>query len=142
MLDIAEVARRTAIPASTLRYYEERGLIASIGRRGLRRVFDRCVLRDLAVISLWRSAGFSLAEIADMLPRDGKLCFDRQSLQDRADAIDSTIQQLTSQRDMLLKAAGCPEVSFLDCERFQQHILRAANATSSLRRGRRKVKAR
>ena len=39
-LDIAEVARRTGVPASTLRYYEEKGLITSTGRRGLRRLFD------------------------------------------------------------------------------------------------------
>ena len=37
-LDIVEVSRRTGVPASTLRYYEEKGLIASIGRRGLRRL--------------------------------------------------------------------------------------------------------
>lgn len=40
LLDIAEVARRTGLPPSTLRFYEEKGLIASIGRRGLRRLFD------------------------------------------------------------------------------------------------------
>jgi hypothetical protein len=33
-LDITEVARRSGIPASTLRFYEEKGLIASGGRRG------------------------------------------------------------------------------------------------------------
>jgi hypothetical protein len=39
-LDIGEVALRSGVPASTLRFYEERKLIASIGRRGLRRTFD------------------------------------------------------------------------------------------------------
>ena len=39
-LDISDVAKQSGIPASALRYYEERGLIAAIGRRGLRRVFD------------------------------------------------------------------------------------------------------
>lgn len=36
-LDIAEVARRSGVPASALRFYEEKGLIASNGRQGLRR---------------------------------------------------------------------------------------------------------
>ena len=36
-MDISEVARRSGVPASTLRFYEEKRLIASIGRRGLRR---------------------------------------------------------------------------------------------------------
>jgi DNA-binding transcriptional MerR regulator len=43
-LDISEVARRSGVPASTLRFYEEKKLIASIGRRGLRRLFDPRVL--------------------------------------------------------------------------------------------------
>ena len=46
-LDISEVAKRSGVPASTLRYYEEKGLIASIGRRGLRRLFDPGVLERL-----------------------------------------------------------------------------------------------
>jgi len=48
-LDIAEVARRSGVPASTLRFYEKKGLIASTGRRGLRRVFDPRVLERLAL---------------------------------------------------------------------------------------------
>ena len=43
-MDIADVARRSGVPASTLRYYEQRGLIAPVGRHGLRRVFDASVL--------------------------------------------------------------------------------------------------
>ena len=43
-MDIAGVVQRSGVPASTLRFSEEKGLIASIGRRGLRRVFDSGVL--------------------------------------------------------------------------------------------------
>lgn len=70
-MDIAEVARRAGVPASTLRFYEEKGLIASIGRRGLRRVFDPGVMERLALIALGRAAGFSLDEIALMFAPDG-----------------------------------------------------------------------
>ncbi|HEY0661985.1 MAG TPA: MerR family DNA-binding transcriptional regulator, partial [Lysobacter sp.] len=54
-VDIAEVAKRSGIPASTLRFYDEKGLIASVGRQGLRRVFDAGVLERLALIALARS---------------------------------------------------------------------------------------
>ena len=63
-MDIAEVAKQSGVPASTLRYYEEKGLIASVGRSGLRRVFRPDVLERLALIALGRAAGLSL---------DGKL---------------------------------------------------------------------
>jgi DNA-binding transcriptional MerR regulator len=62
-LDITEVAQRSGLPASTLRFYEEKRLIASIGRRGLRRLFDPGVLESLALISLGRAARFSLDEM-------------------------------------------------------------------------------
>jgi len=65
-MDIAEVAKRSGLPASTLRYYEEKGLIASTGRQGLRRTFDPGVLELLSLISLGQAAGFSLDEIAQM----------------------------------------------------------------------------
>jgi hypothetical protein len=71
-LDITEVARRSGLPASTLRFYHEKGLIASIGRRGLRRVFDPGVLERLALIAVGRAAGFSLDEIALMFAPDGR----------------------------------------------------------------------
>ena len=82
-MDIAEVARRAGVPASTLRYYEARGLIASIGRAGLRRVFDAGVLQRLALIALGRAAGFSLDEIAGMFAADGQPVIDRARRQGR-----------------------------------------------------------
>lgn len=51
-MDIAEVARRSGIPASALRFYEEKGLIASTGRHGLRRVFGPDVIDRLALTFL------------------------------------------------------------------------------------------
>lgn len=69
-MDISEVAKRSGLPASTLRYYEERGLIASVGRQGLRRRFDPEVLEQLALISLGQAAGFSLDEISQMFSAD------------------------------------------------------------------------
>jgi DNA-binding transcriptional MerR regulator len=71
-MDISEVAQRSGLPASALRFYEEKGLIASVGRRGLRRVFAPDVLERLALIALGRSAGFSLNEIAQMFAPGGQ----------------------------------------------------------------------
>jgi DNA-binding transcriptional MerR regulator len=65
-MDITEVSKACGLPTSTLRFYEEKGLIQSNGRNGLRRLFDANVLERLALISLGRSAGFSLDEIREM----------------------------------------------------------------------------
>jgi DNA-binding transcriptional MerR regulator len=126
-LDIAEVAQRSGVPASTLRFYEEKGLIASIGRRGLRRLFDPGVLERLALIALGRAAGFSLDEIARMFAPDGAPRIDRQMLAAKADELDRTIRQLGAMRDGLRHAAACRAPSHMECPTFRR-ILRAAGA--------------
>lgn len=125
-MDIAEVARRSGMPASALRYYEERGLIASIGRSGLRRLFDATVLERLALIALGRSAGFSLDEIARMFAPDGGPRIDRKLLADKADELDGTIRKLTAMRDGLRHAAACPAPSHMECPTFRRLLGLAA----------------
>jgi len=124
-LDISEVAKRSGIPASTLRFYEERGLISSIGRRGLRRLFDPNVLERLALISLGQLAGFSLDEITLMLVPGGAPRIDRQMLAAKADELDRTIQRLSAMRDGLKHAVACPAPSHMECPTFRR-MLKAA----------------
>jgi DNA-binding transcriptional MerR regulator len=122
LLDIAEVVRRSGVPASTLRFYEEKGLVASAGRRGLRRLFDPNVLERLAVIALGRVAGFSLEEIAQTIAPDGKLRIERARLSAKADELDQTIRRLITLRDDLRRAAVCPAPSHMDCPNFRRYV--------------------
>jgi DNA-binding transcriptional MerR regulator len=121
-LDIAQVAQRSGVAASTLRFYEEKGLIASVGRRGLRRLFAPSVLEHLALIALWRSAGFTLREIALMFGPDGKPRIERQALAAKAEHLDKTIGKLTVLRDELRHAAACPAPSHLECPNFRRYL--------------------
>lgn len=126
-MDIVEVARRAGLPASTLRYYEQKGLIRSIGRNGLRRVFDAGVIERLALIALGRSAGFSLDEIAAMFAPDGRPRIDRRKLATRAKQLDLTIRRLAALRDGLAHAAACPAPDHLQCPTFRRLLLHAAS---------------
>jgi DNA-binding transcriptional MerR regulator len=119
-LDIAEVAQRSGVPASTLRFYEEKGLIASVGRRGLRRLFDSRVEERLALIALGRSAGLSLDEIARMFAPDGRPRIDRKVLADKARELDGSIRKLSAMRDGLRHAAACPAASHMECPTFRR----------------------
>lgn len=124
-MDIAEVAKQSGVPASTLRFYEEKGLIASAGRHGLRRLFDPGVLERLALIALGRAAGFSLDEIALVFAPQGQPRIDRQALLAKADELDQTIRELGAMRDGLRHAAACRAPSHMECPTFRR-ILRAA----------------
>ena len=125
-LDIGEVAKRAGVAASTLRFYEEKGLIASVGRRRLRRVFAPKVLERLALIALGRSAGFSLDQIARMFTPDGKVRIDKGLLSSKAEELDGTIRRLTAMRDGLRHAAVCPAPSHMECPTFRRYLKAAA----------------
>src|SRR4029079_7077863 len=69
LMTITEVARRSGVASSALRFYEQRGLIAS-ERTGVgHRRFPRAVLRRLAFIVFARKVGLSLEEIAEELAK-------------------------------------------------------------------------
>lgn len=123
-MDIAEVVRRSGVPASALRYYEEKGLIASQGRRGLRRQYPASVLDRLSMIALGRVAGFSLDEIGLMFATAN---IDRRMLAAKADELDRTIRRMTAMRDGLRHAAVCPAPSHSECPTFKR-LLKAAAA--------------
>ncbi|NPC59319.1 helix-turn-helix domain-containing protein [Caenimonas soli] len=140
-MDIAEVAQRSGVPASALRFYEEKGLIASTGRQGLRRVFDAGVLERLALIAVGRSAGFSLDEIALMFAPEGQPRIDRKMLLAKAEELDGTIRKLTAMRDGLRHAAACRAPSHMECPTFRR-ILRAAEAGAIGARSKKKLSSR
>lgn len=126
-LDIAEVAQRSGVAASTLRFYEEKGLIASVGRRGLRRLFAPGVLERLAFIALGQSAGFSLEEIAHMFSPGGQPRIDRKMLAAKAGELDRTISRLSAMRESLRHAAACPAPSHMECPNFRRSLQSAAS---------------
>jgi DNA-binding transcriptional MerR regulator len=113
------------VPASALRFYEEKGLITAIGRRGLRRLFEDSILEKLALIALGRAAGFSLDEIAAMGTAGHKVRIDRGMLAAKADQLDRTIRGLSAMRDGLRHAADCRAPSHMECPTFRR-LLRAA----------------
>ena len=125
-IDIAEVSRRSGLPASTLRFYEEKGLIVSIGRRRARRLFDATVLERLALIALGRASGCSLEEIGSMFA-DGRPRIAREKLLAKADELERTIKRLAAMRDGLRHAAACRAPTHMECPHFRR-IVRLAGA--------------
>ncbi len=120
MLDIADVATKSGLAPSALRFYEKRGLLASAGRNGLRRTYEPEVLDRLALISCARGAGFTLAEIARFLvatPGDAEL---RARMAEKARALDDDIAQLVRMRNSLRHASTCQHEPLVACPDFKR----------------------
>lgn len=116
-MDIADVAKRTGVPSSTLRYYQKKGLLESLAGHGQRRQFAADVEDRLALIALGQAAGFSLDEVGVMLM---DLRVDRQKLVERADEIDAQVKRLQAMSKGLRHAAECPQPDHLACPTFRR----------------------
>jgi MerR family redox-sensitive transcriptional activator SoxR len=71
MIRIGELSRQTGLPASTLRYYEDLGLMPPPARQGGKRLYGEQALDRVAFIQFARACGFRLDEIALLLRAPG-----------------------------------------------------------------------
>jgi DNA-binding transcriptional MerR regulator len=126
-MDISEVAKKSGVASSALRYYERKGLIHSQEREGARRKFTPAVLDPLALIALGQAAGFSLDEIRSMFTPSGAPNIDRTVLASKADELDRTVKRLKAMSEGLRHAAACPAPNHATCPSFQR-LLEAAAA--------------
>ncbi|MCX5478218.1 helix-turn-helix domain-containing protein [Kaistia geumhonensis] len=140
LLDIGEVAARAGVAPSTLRYYEEIGLIASVSRHGLRRQFGPEVLLQLKLIALGKMAGFPLETIGAMFGSAGGFELPRDRLLDKAEAIDLQVRELAALAETLRHIARCKAPSHLECPSFRK-LLAAAGRDETPGKGNRRFSA-
>ncbi len=119
-IPIGALAKRSGVPASTLRYYEAQGLIKSSRRQGGQRIFAREVLRRVAFIRVAQSVGLTLEAIHAALAT-----LPNQRTPTRADwerlsstwrpVLDQRIDSLMRLRDRLSSCIGCGCLSLKTC---------------------------
>lgn len=122
-LSIGEMAERTGLAVSAIRYYEDAGLVAPWRNAAGRRRYQRADLRRLSFIMVAQRFGFTLAQIRtelDRLPRHRaptKRDWARISAGFR-DGLDSRIAQLETLRDTLDGCIGCGCLSLQACKLY------------------------
>ncbi len=137
LLDIGEVCERAGLRPSALRYYEDIGLISSVCRNGLRRQFAPEIIMQLALISMGKSAGFSLDEISGMFEDDGQPDLPRETLHQKADELDRQIVELKAMRNVVRHVADCPASTHMECSTFRRMIELAIRRDGTPKRTRR-----
>ena len=124
VLDIGKVAALSGMAASTLRYYERQGIIASYERKGLRRQYEPQVLDTLAVVALGQQAGFNLTEIKALLATAGDAKWKVLATQKR-DELRDRARHLALLADKIDHALGCRSANAFDCQHFQAALRQA-----------------
>jgi MerR family redox-sensitive transcriptional activator SoxR len=137
LLTIGELARRTGLSVSAIRFYEARGLVGAIRTSGNQRRFLRSDIRRLSFALIAQRLGLSLAEIeAEMatLPAGrAPTRADWQAISTRLRAaLDSRIAMLAKTRDLLDGCIGCGCLSLDTCALYNPGD-RAARAGSGPR---------
>ena len=120
-LTIGEVARRTGVAASALRFYEQSGLISAARTDGNQRRYERATLRRIAFIQAGKAAGIPLADIHAALARlpatRSPTRRDWEALsQSWRDDLERRIETLVALRDRLTGCIGCGCLSLDKCE--------------------------
>ncbi len=120
VLSIGEVAKRSGVAVSALHFYERKGLIKSQRSAGNHRVFNREVLRRVAIIKVAQRVGIPLAEIEMALsslpkartPTAGDW---RRISQQWQHDLNQRIEQLSRLREFLDGCIGCGCLSVEQC---------------------------
>jgi len=131
---IGEVARLAGVAASTLRYYEEAGLIPSPSRAGRRRQYDHQVLGRIRIIALARDAGFSVRETRTFLngfPNGTTPALRWREMSRRKIAeLDELMARLARMKSILDASFHCECRSLEDCERYVAATIRNPSGSS------------
>ncbi len=122
-LSIGEVAERTGLSVSAIRFYESEGLVSPVRNRGGQRRFLRSDIRRLSFVLIAQQLGFSIDEIRRRLASlpDGrtptKRDWTRLSRQFR-ESLQQRIDMLERMRDRLDGCIGCGCLSLSNCELY------------------------
>lgn len=120
MYPIGELARRTGVKVPTIRYYEQLGLIAPLGRSdGNQRRYGDAGLARLAFIRHARELGFSIEDIRELIALSAhpdEPCGDAHAIAARhLDGIRDRMARLARLEVELERIAGCEAGTISDC---------------------------
>lgn len=119
MLTIGELAERTGVSASALRYYDELGLVRPVGRDGGQRRYDPAAVRQVGVVLLLRDTGFTLAEIAQLLTdRPRRKATWARLAREKVTELDHLITDAETARTALAHSLQCPKGNPAACPTF------------------------
>jgi DNA-binding transcriptional MerR regulator len=119
LLTIGELARRTGVAVSALRYYEQAGLMPPATRISGHRRYPASAAQLVGVILLWREAGFSLREMKALIAsRSDSLAGWRDLTQQKIADLEVRITKAQAARSALQQALRCPHADLFECPNF------------------------
>ena len=120
LIAIGELARRTGLASSALRYYERLGLLAPAGRAGGRRHYGASSAERVALIQLCQDAGFTLREIRALVAAGGRKTRSWTRLVEaKLRELEARVAQAQRAKVLVQHALACPHRNLLKCSNFR-----------------------
>jgi MerR family redox-sensitive transcriptional activator SoxR len=120
---IGELARRTGVAGSALRYYERVGLLSPEARLGGRRYYGASVAERVAVVQLCQEAGFTLREIRALLAGwRGRGRAWTHLARAKVKELETRIAQAERAKALVQHALACPHASLVTCPNFRAAV--------------------
>jgi DNA-binding transcriptional MerR regulator len=122
-LTIGELARRTGVATSALRYWEELGLMPRPTRISGERRYSPSAVQDVGTILLLRDVGFSLRELKVFIASSSPPMESwRQLVERKLAELDAQIARARVARDAVEHARHCPHADILQCPSFTRAV--------------------
>lgn len=120
LVPIGELARRTGVATSALRYYERIGLLSPAERVGQRRHYPPSSAERVALIRLCQDAGFTLTEIGRLL--DGWSRAWGRLAERKIAELDASITDAQRAKKLITHALECPHRDLFACPNFRSAL--------------------
>ena len=127
-LSIGELADKARVRASALRYWEQRGLLPGAHREGRRRMWPATAVRRVALIKMAQRAGFTLAEIRQLVTSDTTPSATRQWRDMAARKLPELDRHIAQTQALRQAVADCLECGCMNFDRCL--LLDATEATT------------
>lgn len=131
LLSIGELAARTNVAPSALRYYEELGLLRPPVRMAGRRRYEPGAVDLVGVVRFLQEVGFTLREIKRLVRSRSTARVWKELAARKLDELDRTIARAQAARTAIDHALACPRPNILECPNFWT-VVRGVLGGSSL----------
>jgi DNA-binding transcriptional MerR regulator len=123
LLPIGELARRTRLATSALRYYEKVGLLSPASRIGGQRRYGVSCVERVASIQLFQDAGFTLREIRVLLATGGRRSRSwTPVVETKLRELETRIAKAEHARALVQHALACPHRNLFACDKFRAAV--------------------
>lgn len=117
-IDIGILAKQSGFSTAAIRFYENKGLIKSIGRHGLRRQYPIQTVQTLALIKRLKNGGLTLNEIQQIFIINNKIKVDREVLEEKINTMQIKVAELSQLIQTLQHIQHCPHPDHMNCPEF------------------------